>query len=102
MTETTNKMCNYFSKDGGRTSIIEMITTNEEIKDDTDYHHFIGEPLPPNINKYDKTLRGRNYNLVEKGDNDGLKLKEFWICPMSFFMFGKYPEHIYLKKKSLT
>jgi len=101
LTKTTNKCCEHYSKDGGRTAVVEFITSNEEIKDDTDYHHFIGEPFPPNSNKYDKTLMGRSYKLVEKEDNDGLKVEGFWICPMTFFMFGRYPEHIYTKKKSL-
>lgn len=81
-------MCERYSDDG-KTAIVDIIASRKDLGDIPLYDHFKaiddlrGKPL------IDRIILGRNYR-GDKGD--------FWICPVTLFVLGRYPKHLYIKK----
>jgi hypothetical protein len=75
-------LCDELSYDGEHTSIDVMISNKEE-----------NLPGYIQLKKIDsKLLAGATYKV--DGSED---VKELWLCPVTLFVFGKYPKYIYIK-----
>jgi hypothetical protein len=82
-------MCEKYITIGTKTTVVDIIASRKDLGDIPSYDHFKatddlkGKPL------FDRITLGRNYR-GEKGD--------FWICPVTLFVLGRYPKHLYIKK----
>lgn len=56
---------------------------------------FIGEPLPKEMGLIQKYLFGRYY--ICHDHNDGHETR-MWICPVTLFVLGRYPNYIYVRR----
>ena len=85
MVAGADTLCQELSYDGRHTSIDVIVSEEEEIL-----------PEYIRLKKQDsKLLQGATYSV-----HGAETVKELWICPVTLFVFGKYPKFIYLKKSS--
>lgn len=85
MVAGADNLCQELAYDGKHTSVDVIISDKDEI-------------LPEYI-----CLKKQNSKLVEGATysvRGAESVKELWICPVTLFVFGKYPKFIYLKKSS--
>ena len=57
----------------------------------------IAEKLNESMSWKDKIIYGRNYIHIDPNDEN--KITTMWICPVTLFVLGRYPKHIYIKKQ---
>ena len=83
MVAGADTLCEELAYDGKHTSIDVIVYKKEE-------------DLPGYIclEKFDSGLTtGADYDVT-----GAETVKELWICPVTLFVFGKYPNYIYLKR----
>lgn len=100
MVDGADTLCEHYSNDGGKTAIIELIASRENLHYGYMYDHYIGEKFPKHFNFIDKFLWGRNYKTSETTKKFGIRNNGFWICPVTLFVLGRYPNHIYILSKN--
>jgi hypothetical protein len=100
MVSGADGLCEHYSKDGGKTATVKIVASRKDLHYGCKYDHYVAE----NIIKssfLDRILLGRNYLedqrrlLPEKQVNP----KRFWICPVTLFVLGRYPKHLYIVNK---
>ena len=47
------------------------------------------------LSLYKSSLTGGGYYSTQVGD---VKLTQVWLCPVTLFVLGRYPQHIYFKR----
>ena len=87
-------------------NIKENNPTLEELKK---WHKMSGLPLKKFFNTSgliykslklkDKLLYGRTYTNVTADKDAGIHVTTMWICPVTLFVLGRYPNYIYIKRK---
>lgn len=78
-------LCELYSK-GGNEAIVEIIASKEK-ESHPGYTEWIGEDLS-SLSLKDRFVWGRTY-----GNETG----SFWICPVTLFVLGRYPNYLYIK-----
>jgi hypothetical protein len=69
---------------------VEIIASKKDLGDRIPfYDHYIATDELNDKPLIDRIVLGRNYRGA-KGD--------FWICPVTLFVLGRYPKHLYIKK----
>lgn len=103
MVAGADTLCELYSK-GQNYVTVEIIATNKELQqyENDDYDKFIGKPFPNNTKLKDKILYGRDYTNVKtiiKELKEQTIIRTMWICPVTLFVLGRYPNFIYIKNK---
>ena len=103
MVSGADALCNWYSKDG-KTANVKVIASKKDLGDKAGYDHYVAEdPIvftTSKINKLlDKIIYGRSYHeeLGGYAKMQGEKARSFWICPVTLFVLGRYPKHLYVK-----
>jgi len=93
MVSGADKLCEMYAQ-GGNEATVEIMASRKSLDlDEHQYDHYeAGEP-PKYFNFWEKVVYGRNYHSI--GQNE---TKTFWICPVTLFVLGRYPKHIYIKR----
>ena len=95
MVAGADKLCELYAN-GKNNLTINIIVSNKPIRRyqlDTDcYDTFIGTTYPYGTKLKDKCVWGRDYT---KHNDNNVKM---WICPVTLFVLGRYPNYIYIKK----
>lgn len=99
MVAGADDLCEYYSKDGGKTAVIDLVASKKDLHYGSKYDHYIGEEFTDNCNIIDRLCYGRNYKTSEFTKKLGVKNSGFWICPVTLFVLGRYPNHIYIVSK---
>ncbi len=100
MVSGADSLCEYYSKDGGKTAVVEIVASKKDLHYGCMYDHYIAGKMV-NSTLLDRILLGRDY--VE--DQSALRPehmvnpKRFWICPVTLFVLGRYPNHLYIVSK---
>jgi hypothetical protein len=77
---------------------VNIICKNKPITYSTTiYDEFIAETPNESMSWKDKIIYGRNYIHIDPNDEN--KITTMWICPVTLFVLGRYPKHIYIKKQ---
>lgn len=85
MVAGADTLCQELAYDGRHTSVDVIVSEKDEILPD-----YI------RLKKQDsKLLEGATYSVY-----GAETVNELWICPVTLFVFGKYPKFIYLKKSN--
>jgi hypothetical protein len=93
-----DELCEYYAN-GNNQLTIKIIASKKRRNHLTNlYDEFVIQPLPKNTKFIDKYLYGRDY--VHRDGNDGHKVK-MWICPVTLFVLGRYPNYIYIDRTNL-
>ena len=99
MVSGADKLCEYYSEDG-KTATVEIVASRKDLHYGYKYDHYIGDKQ--NGSLMDKLLYGRNYTediSAWKKSGSHAKSRHFWICPVTLFVLGRYPKHIYIKRR---
>ena len=99
MVSGADKLCEYYSEDG-KTATVEIVASRKDLHYGYKYDHYIGDKQ--NGSLMDKLLYGRNYTediSAWKKSGSHAKSRHFWICPVTLFVLGRYPKHIYIKRQ---
>ena len=102
MVSGADNLCETYAK-GKNYVTVDILATNKPlpIEKVQNYDMFVGEQYKPNTKLIDKILYGRNY-IATKEILENLKFKTIiatmWICPVTLFVLGRYPNFIYIKK----
>ena len=103
MVAGADNLCEKYSN-GNNYTTVNIIATKKLLDNINleEYDLFVGEEFPKNYTKKDKILYGRNYTNI-KHVMENLKEKTIittmWICPVTLFVLGRYPNYIYIKKQ---
>ena len=101
MVNGADDICNIFSnlKDS---VTVEIIASKKKLKNINNiyYIEYVGEDMSSYKTFKDKYFYGRHYTMSTKtynyNDIDD-RMKKFWICPVTLFVLGRYPNYIYLR-----
>lgn len=97
MVSGADGLCEMYS--GGKDKLtIEIIASKKMLPLDikTQYDLYVGEPLQGTWK--DKITLGRNYNHPFTDKDGNQHITTMWICPVTLFVLGRYPNYIYVKK----
>lgn len=95
MVAGADHLCNYYAN-GNFELTIDIVASKKPLKNEDGYDKFEAEQLPKQATLKDKLIYGRSYYKFE---NEGKKITTMWICPVTLFVLGRYPNYIYIKKK---
>lgn len=97
MVSGADTLCEHYSKDG-KTATVEIVASRKDLHYDCKYDHYIGAEM---MKSFDKFLYGRTYTKDQSMLRPEHREKHtgFWICPVTLFVLGRYPKHIYIKNK---
>jgi hypothetical protein len=93
MVSGADKLCEMYAQ-GGNEATVEIVATRSQKQLNTeDYDHYEADEPPKYFNSWEKVVYGRNYHSIGQE-----KQRNFWICPATLFVLGRYPKHIYIKR----
>ena len=100
MVSGADDLCEMYAKGEDKLTIdiVASRTTRDEC---FAYDHFFAVPSPNGFNWLDRILFGRNYTediVAYHKSGSHTKPRTFWICPVTLFVLGRYPKHIYIKR----
>ena len=107
MVSGADDLCELYAN-GENEVTVDIIASKKPLEAKHNYDHYIAdEPIIFSNNKLyerilDKILYGRNYTediSAWKKSGSHAKPRHFWICPVTLFVLGRYPKHIYIKRK---
>ena len=96
MVSGADTLCEAYSKGQDKVTV-KIIASKKDLGYGCYYDHYVREDFPKGFNLVDKILYGANYH--EQGEINWVKRRHFWICPVTLFVLGRYPKHIYIKNK---
>ena len=86
MVSGADELCEKFSN-GKQNIEINVIQSNKKLNSLNNFDEFVRKPLSPRF--IDKFCLGAEYVNYKTGE-------EMWICPVTLFVFGKYPKFLYI------
>lgn len=103
MVSGADTLCELYAK-GQNHLTVEIIATNKELQqyENDNYDKFIGKPFEPNTKLKDKIMWGRDYTNIKtimQNLKEQTVIRTMWICPVTLFVLGRYPNVIYIKNK---
>jgi hypothetical protein len=93
MVSGADKLCEMYAQGSNEATVKIIATRNQKQLNMEDYDHYEADELPKDFKFWEKIIYGRDYHSI--GQNE---TKTFWICPVTLFVLGRYPKHIYIKK----
>jgi len=107
MVSGADDLCELYAN-GKDEVTVDIIASKKPLEGKHNYDHYVAdEPIIFSNRKLyerilDKILYGRNYTediSAWKKSGSHTKPRHFWICPVTLFVLGRYPKHIYIKRK---
>jgi hypothetical protein len=110
MVAGADTLCELYAKGNNEVTVDIMATKHLlDPKDMKNYDLFVGEKFIIDgqthqgtiiKSQLDKYLYGRNYTNVKTDIyTNQTKIMTMWICPVTLFVLGRYPNYIYIKNK---
>lgn len=100
MVSGADDLCELYANGQNEVTVNIICTEKPQRYPTTIYDEFIAEPLPKEWTSWkDKLIWGRNYTHVDPNDEN--KTTRMWICPVTLFVLGRYPKHIYIRKTTI-
>ena len=92
MVSGADKLCESLSNSSNSVTV-DIIASRKPIVVPEGYHKYNGEDLSIYKGFASKHFYGRSYISNEPING----LDSFWICPVTLFVLGRYPNYIYIK-----
>lgn len=92
-----DRMCEYYAKGGNKVTLDIVATKKVDIRYCKDYDFYEGLKLEGS-SPIDKLLYGRTYQGVKTNKDGKMIINSFWICPVTLFVLGCYPNFLYVKQ----
>lgn len=100
MVSGADDLCEMYAK-GEDKVMIDIVASRKDLGYGCLYDHYVAVEQPHDFNWLDKIVYGRNYEediKAWKKSGSHTKPRKFWICPVTLFVLGRYPKHIYIKR----
>lgn len=98
MVSGADTLCEMYANGEDKVTV-EIVVSRRDLGYGCNYDHYVAALPPHDFTWLDRILYGRNYD--EDGNTPWTKKKHFWICPVTLFVLGRYPKHIYIKTKKM-
>ena len=86
----------YYDAQGNNEVTVDIIASRKSLDlDEHQYDHYEADNTPKEFTLVDRIIYGKDYHTVGK---EWVSAKQFWICPVTLFVLGRYPKHIYINK----
>ena len=96
MVAGADRLCELYSDGEDEVTVDIVASKNVCVECAADYDFYEGLRLEgKGINKY---LYGRTYQNVKSDPTGKLTISTMWICPVTLFVLGRYPNCLYVKK----
>lgn len=97
MVSGADDICELYAN-GKNEVTVNIICSKHPLLDiENKYDEYIGNNLISTNNSFiDKYLWGRTYECHNFNGKD--EKKKMWICPVTLFVLGRYPNYIYIKR----
>ena len=93
MVSGADKLCEMYAQGSNKATVEIIAARSQKQLNMEDYDHYEADEPPKDFKFWEKIIYGRDYHSI--GQNE---TKTFWICPVTLFVLGRYPKHIYIKK----
>ena len=94
MVSGADTLCELYAN-GKDEVTIDIMASRRDLGYISLYDHFKGEEM---MKSWDRFLFGRTYKAGNCTYTKGIEKKTFWICPVTLFVLGRYPKHLYIKR----
>lgn len=100
MVSGADALCEQYAE-GGDSVTVDVIASKKKLQGEAinGYDEYVGYNMGGN-SIADKLLYGRTYNNIVTDKDNRLHVTTIWICPVTLFVLGRYPNYLYIKKKS--
>lgn len=92
MVSGADELCERYSQNKDNFSI-DIIASRKFLGEQEGHDCYVAVKPKPEITFFDRILRGRKYI----GLTTGGECRTMWICPVTLFVLGRYPNFIYIK-----
>lgn len=98
MVSGADAMCEVMSKDS-KEAKVDIIASKNRLPSDkiAGYQEWVADDRFEHETFIDDIIRGRTYTKLWVDDNGTSRVQVFWICPVTLFVLGRYPNFLYLK-----
>jgi hypothetical protein len=93
MVAGADTLCNHYSADGFHTKVDVLATSSSPSLAAIGYDIYERQPLAGNL--FTRALYGATYVSRTMSKKTAYT---FWICPVTLFVFGRYPKYLAIKK----
>jgi hypothetical protein len=97
MVSGADSMCEYYAEGKDEVTVDVIALKEIDAKTASDGYDFF-EGLKQEGGFKDKLLLGRTYQNVKANKEGKLVIRTIWICPVTLFVLGRYPNVLYIKK----
>jgi hypothetical protein len=97
MVSGADSMCEYYAEGKDEVTVDVIALKEIDAKTASDGYDFF-EGLKQEGSFKDKLLLGRTYQNVKANKEGKLVIRTIWICPVTLFVLGRYPNVLYIKK----
>jgi len=97
MVAGADAICEYYAEGKDEVTVDIIASKNIDINP-ASYNYDFFEGLKQEGNFKDKLLLGRTYQNVKANKEGKLVIRTLWICPVTLFVLGRYPNCLYIKK----
>ena len=93
MVSGADKLCEMYAQGSNEVTVEIIATRSPKQLNMEDYDHYEADELPKDFKYWKKIIYGKDYHSIGQEEQ-----RNFWICPVTLFVLGRYPKHIYIKK----
>jgi hypothetical protein len=100
MVAGADTLLDYYA-DGQKEVTLEIYVSKElkwKHSCNPEFDTYKGEDLIKNAKFWDRLQLGRGYTGTNVTKENAIETKTFWICPVTLFVLGRYPNYIYVRK----
>lgn len=90
-------LCEYYAEGKDEVTIDVIASKYVDVKAAAKYDFYEG--IKQKGKPIDRLLEGRTYQFLEHDENNNITINYFWICPVTLFVLGRYPNCLYIKKQ---
>jgi hypothetical protein len=97
MVAGADALCEYYAEGKDEVTVDVIASKSIYVNAASDNYDFF-EGLKQEGSFKDKLLLGRTYQNVKANKEGKLIIRTLWICPVTLFVLGRYPNCLYIKK----
>ena len=99
MVSGADNLCTHYAL-GNSYLTVDIVASQKQMEPALmeDFDMYVGENMD-GMKLKDKLLYGRTYTNVTTDKDAGIHVTTMWICPVTLFVLGRYPNYIYIKRK---
>ena len=98
MVSGADKLCDAINVENKDKLTVRIKASKKPLLLNSAWLEYKGEDLSKYKTFKDKFMYGRHYTATVNFSTEQQNLKKFWICPVTLFVLGRYPNYIYIRQ----